>query len=464
MKMKRIAWIAGIALIGVSCKKQLETLPADSIVEETAMTTVPFLEKGMVGAYININGSYDAEIYATSLYSDEANLPTENNTGRGVIAYRWQTDPGIGEVIAAWGRYAFGVDRANRVITAADKLTGLSAEDAATRDRIKAEALGIRAFCEFQVLINYAENLQSGSLGVPYVTEAKIQKPARLTVGEVFTKINGDLTTAAGLMPASFADNTRFTAKAITALQARVALYQKDWDAAITAATAAINAVPLATPAQYPGIWTDQNEAEVIWKHKRTSGQGRLGDSYFDRTSSKIMYAVSFKLFNTFSANDIRLASTVLDRGGNRYSVAKYIGGTPSEAGRADIKVFRTAEMYLIRAEAYAEKNQVALGAADLNALRKQRITGYVDEVFGSKESLINAVLAERFKELAFEGQRMNDLRRKLLPVVRLPQDAVNNLPNKTTLNPTDKEYYYPIPGTEILANENMIQNPTYRQ
>ncbi|WP_315819960.1 RagB/SusD family nutrient uptake outer membrane protein [Paraflavitalea speifideaquila] len=107
-------------------------------------------------------------------------------------------------------------------------------------------------------------------------------------------------------------------------------------------------------------------------------------------------------------------------------------------------------------------KNQVALGAADLNALRKQRITGYVDETFATKESLINAIIQERFKELAFEAQRMHDLRRKLLPVVRLPQDAVNAA-NKTTLNPTDKEYYYPIPGTEIQANENMVQNPTYR-
>lgn len=462
MSIKKLIWVAGLAMIGIACKKQLEILPPDSIVDETAMTTVPFLEKGMVGVYININGSYDAEIYATSLYSDEANLPTENNTGRGVMAHRWQTDPNIGEVTTAWNRYAFGVDRANRVIAAADKLTGLSAEEAATRDRIKAEALAIRAFCEFQVLINYAENLEPGSLGVPYSTKSEIQKPARLTVGEVFTKINEDLTAAASLMPTTFVDNTRMTLLGIRALQARVALYQKNWDAAITAATAVINAVPLATPAQYPGIWTDQTEAEVIWKHKRTSGQARLGDSYYDRTSSKIMYGVSYKLLNTFSANDIRLASTVFDRGGGRYSVAKYIGGTPTEAGRADIKVFRTAEMYLIRAEAYAEKNQLVLGAADLNALRGQRITGYVDESFATKESLINAIMLERFKELAFEAHRMHDLRRKLLPVVRLPQDAIN-APAKTTLSPTDKEYYYPIPATEILANENMLQNPTYR-
>ena len=118
--------------------------------------------------------------------------------------------------------------------------------------------------------------------------------------------------------------------------------------------------------------------------------------------------------------------------------------------------------MYLIRAEAYAEKNQVLLGAADLNALRAQRIDGYTDEAFGGKESLINAVMLERYKELAFEAHRMHDLRRKLLPVTRLPQDASNAL-GAVLLNPADRTYYFPIPASEILANENVIQNPTYR-
>jgi hypothetical protein len=463
MKMNRLLWIAGLALVGVSCKKQLEIFPTDSVEESLALTTVPNLDKGMVGAYANINGSYDAEIYATSLYSDEATLPLENNTGRGVIAYRWQTDPGNGDVTATWGRYAFGIDRANRVITAADKITGKDATEEATKGRIKGEALALRAFCEFQLLINFAENLQSGSLGVPYSTVATIQKPSRLTVGEVFTKVNQDLTAAAGLIPASFGDRTRITLIAVNAMQARVALYEKNWDAAIAAATKVINALPLATRTQYPQIWTDQSDAEVVWKHKRTANQARLGDSYYDRSQAKIMYGVSNELRTMFAATDVRLASTVLDRGGNRYSVGKYIGGTAAEEGRADIKVFRTAEMYLIRAEAYAEKTQLGLGGDDLNALRAARITGYANQTFGSKDALVNAVLDERFKELAFEAQRMHDLRRKLLPVTRLAIDAENAL-GAVLLNPTDKVYYYPIPNSEILANENMIQNPTYRQ
>lgn len=463
MMRNKYIWLAGLIALMSSCDKQLDILPPDNIAEEAALTTVPDLAKGMIGVYANINGSYDQDIYSNSLYADEATLPLENNTGRGVIPYRWQTDPGIGEVTGAWAAYAYGVDRANRIIAAAEKLTGKDAAEEALKNRIKGEAIGIRAFCEFQVLINFAENLESGSLGVPYSFKSEIQKPARLTVGEVFGHINNDITTALGLIPASFDDRTRMTQLGLYALQARMALYQKNWDLAISASTKVIDALPLATQTQYPGIWTDNSDAEVVWKHKRTSGQSRIGDRFYDRSLGKIMYGVSNELRSLFSATDVRYESTVAELGSNRYAVGKYIGGNANEPNLADIKIFRVAEMYLIRAEAYAEKNEVGLGAADLNELRAARITGYSDENFGSKESLINAVLLERFKELAFEAHRMHDLRRKLLPVTRNPEDAVNAL-GAVLLNPTDKAYYWPIPADEILANENMIQNPAYRQ
>lgn len=464
MKLNNYIWIAGLALLTASCSKQLDITPPDDIEEGIALTTVPDLEKGMIGVYANINGAYDNDIYANALYSDEAFMPLENNTGRGVIAYRWQTDPGIGEVTAAWNAYAAGVDRANRIIAAADKLTGKTAAEEEQRKRIKGEAIAVRAFCEFQVLISYAENLQSGSLGVPYIFESKIQKPARNTVGEVFGFLNKDITDAIALIPSTFGDRTRMTLLGVYALQARVALYEKNWPLAISAATTVINAIPLATAAQYPQIWTDATDAEIVWKQPRTAGQTRIGVSFYDNAQNKIVYGAAFELRSLFSADDIRYASTVWELGSGRYAVGKYRGGDPVGApGLADIKVFRTAEMYLIRAEAYAENNQVNLGANDLNALRAARIAGYANENFGTKDALVSAVLTERYKELAYEGQRMHDLRRKLLPVTRLPQDAENTL-GAVLLNPTDKTYYWPIPNREILANENMLQNPPYRQ
>ena len=117
--------------------------------------------------------------------------------------------------------------------------------------------------------------------------------------------------------------------------------------------------------------------------------------------------------------------------------------------------------MYLIRAEANAEKGLLLAAAQDLNTLRAARINGYVPQVFLTKEALINAILEERFKELAFEGHRIHDLRRKGLSVTRLAEDAIN-AQGAVLLQPTDKQYYFPIPDEEILANENIEQNPGY--
>ena len=115
--------------------------------------------------------------------------------------------------------------------------------------------------------------------------------------------------------------------------------------------------------------------------------------------------------------------------------------------------------MYLIRAEGKAETG--GDGAADLNTLRAARITGYTNAVFGDKAALIDAVYTERFKELAFEGHRFYDLRRRNLPVQRLAEDAVN-ASSAVTLLPAQAQYALPIPATEVLINKNTVQNPNY--
>lgn len=456
------------AVIASSCGKKLDLVPINSIEEDFAFPDVPSLERGILGVHASFNGTYDDQIYAATLYADEASLPAENNTGRGVIAYRWQVDPGNAEVTDAWYSYYAGIDRANRVLFAADTITPKTAAEQTTLNRVTAEALGLRAFGHLQLLINYAENYDAASLGVPYMEQSIISTPARQTVGEVFTKIYADIDKAIPLMPSNYTTNGRLTLATLHAIKARAALYRKDWPTAITAATAAINIVPLATRAEYPGIWTDANNSEVIWEQKRLTGEARLGDVFYDRSQGLIMYSAAEKLRNTFNQNnDVRYVSTVFVRGADRFSIGKYTGDRSSsngEPGRVDVKVFRTAEMYLIRAEAYAESTPMNLTAAatDINTLRAVRINGYVNESFATKNEAITAIMNERFKELAFEGHRIFDLRRKLLPVNRVGSD-VGLAFGAVNLLPTDKEYYFPIPQGEILANDNMIQNPTYR-
>jgi hypothetical protein len=227
-----------------------------------------------------------------------------------------------------------------------------------------------------------------------------------------------------------------------------------------------INGAPLATRAQFPGIWTDANDNEVIWKAKRVgTADSRVGDFYFRQTGGIVLYAPAMKLINTFDrVNDVRFAAYIRfdpTRTGTKsqYLVNKYIGGTTTAPGLTDIKLFRTGEMYLIRAEAKAEST--GDGAADLNALRAARIAGYSNAIFVDKAALIDAIYTERFKELAFEGHRFYDLRRRNLPVQRLAIDAVN-ASGAVTLLPTQAQYALPIPASEVLINKNTVQNPNY--
>src|SRR5688572_27858608 len=183
-----------------ACDKSLDLMPTDVITDENAFKDVASLESGMVGAYATFNGTVDNDIYASALYSDEATLPSENTTGRGVIAYRWQGDAGTGEITAAWAAYYFGIDRANRVLEAIDNVTSASSAENETKSRIRGEGLALRAFGHLQLLINFSNGYEPNALSVPYIEKSGIQTPSRLTAGEVMAKIRADLAQAATLI------------------------------------------------------------------------------------------------------------------------------------------------------------------------------------------------------------------------------------------------------------------------
>lgn len=119
--------------------------------------------------------------------------------------------------------------------------------------------------------------------------------------------------------------------------------------------------------------------------------------------------------------------------------------------------------MYLIRAKARVELDKftgVNSAVSDVNALRAARITGYMDVVFASKAEAIDAILLERFKELAYEGHRFWDLKRRGLPVERLASDAPTSI--AAVVAAGNFRFLLPIPQPEILANNLMEQNPGY--
>jgi hypothetical protein len=462
---KMILVLCGGILMFTGCKKQLDRQPTDTFSNTNAYQTLAHIQLGVNEAY-NRYSAYANDMYINALLSDEAKIGV-GNAGQGALTYRWQYGSDAtsgGDVTGGWGAYYSMIDQINTVLEFLPKVSATAAEEP-RRTELKGQLLALRAIAHFSLLEMYADRYDPAKLGVPYMTKSDVlARPKRNTIGEVMTGIEKDLTDAKTLLSAT----TTFTDTVMNQInlagyQARVALYKGDYQAAITAATTVINSNvrPLASAANFPSIWTDANLTQEVLFRRRYATSSGIG-SLWTTTGGLIYIAPSDKLIAALSnTSDVRKAVTIGGSASTGFYVNKFY--TSSKGGRVvDIKAMRIAEMYLIRAEAFAKlaTPNIAAGTADLNTLRTARITGYVNASFADAASLINAVLDERFKELAFEGFRWYDLKRTNQPIARLTSDANaawQNLPANSPL------WVLPIPRYELDANPNMVQNPGYQ-
>ncbi|RZK47037.1 MAG: RagB/SusD family nutrient uptake outer membrane protein [Pedobacter sp.] len=481
MKYGKIILSSLIAFSLLSCKKLLEIEETDLIGGEVALSTVASCEQGVIGAYAGIPP--EMAILLNSTFADEVKKSEFYNAG---TTHEWQygaTDVGLRDNFTAIDPFYRIVDRANRVLRALPTADSIKVGDNTLREKLKGEALFLRAYAHFELVRFYGGAFDASKLAMVYQEEPSptpTTEFARINMGPYFEKLVADITAAKPLLPNNITDINRANRPAAAALQARIALYSKNWAAAATAATEFIDAtgLGLASKANFPGIWTDANTSEVAFRIIRTATVGtRLGSLWRGVSSSAsnintVTWQPSDKLWNSYDQlNDIRFASYLKNEpllsAANRPSrlVNKYAGtayGTANE-NVANAKIFRTGEMYLIRAEARAEQGAFT-GAnsaeSDINTLRAARINGYTNVAFASKDQAINAVMDERFKELPFEGHRFWDLKRRGLPVARLSTDAPT--PTGTTLPANDHRFLLPIPLVEIQSNSSMQQNPGY--
>ena len=464
-----------------ACQKQVVDLePISQIPSEVAIQNMNDVTAALNGVYGTILGRRQA--YLSSFISDEVRLGTGaeyRNVGNILFNWNhvsdsqdWRDDENGG----AWTNLYAAIDRANRLLELMVPVQPANVTEENLKSQYRGELLGLRAYAHLELLRWYAETAEytPGSLGVvvqtEYVKAPGVYRPSRDTQQEVIDRVNADLTEARSLIPASFTDIGRLTRNAVIALQARAALHTKNWQGVVDRATEVINAQPLTPRAQYAALWTTRvlpsnQSTEVIWKLNVTSANlgAAIGSLWQDVGSGAVQASAAMKLVNLFDqTNDIRY-STFFRVVGTRTLIAKYgvvVSGN-GENFQYDIKMIRTSEMVLSRAEAYAELNNLPAANADLAALRAARILNYVHVPINDKATLIQAIMDERYKELAYEGHRYFDLRRRSLPIVRDLADA-GGLVASQILQPTNFKYLLPIPQQERFANPNIEQNPGY--
>lgn len=503
-KILRISLLA--AFVGIiSCEDATDIIQDSELSEEVAFQTVDDLRGGLIGVYAAYNpdsggnGSGD-QILFNDLFTDNLKRGV-SSSGQGNQTYNFILQPGSSFPTTLWNsRYAV-INFSNRILRAWDRVypTLQTDEERNDANEIKAQLLAFRGFCHFELIQYFATDYQDltapGVIVMDFVPEVDQVFP-RNTVGEVFEQIESDLNQAAELMGSSFdtassyvstAEETKFfiNPDVITAMRARVNLFEGNYSDAYNFANSLLTGdspYALSNDVDLASLYLDDNLAvsELIFALSRRQGDNTITSLWSANgpgVNGSPFFELSNGLLNTFSANDIRrfivLNSDNVIEGvnspNNILPQGKYLGATDDGALLNDVKVFRAAEMVLIRAEAQARLGNLNGAAADIKSIRDFRIVGGPGNTtlpsYGNLNAALQDILVERRKEFAFEGHRYLDLKRIGTEIgVGISRESVDcaSFGADCDLAPSSYKFTLPIPNSEISANPTIAQNPGY--
>jgi starch-binding outer membrane protein, SusD/RagB family len=118
-----------------------------------------------------------------------------------------------------------------------------------------------------------------------------------------------------------------------------------------------------------------------------------------------------------------------------------------------NLRILRYAEVLLMKAEVENELNNLSAAQSALNQVRTR--AGLGNTTAATKDDLRLAIWKERRVELAFEHERLFDLRRTGRAAAVLQAHGKNYIAGKHDL--------FPIPQKQIdLSNKKLEQNPNY--
>jgi hypothetical protein len=493
MKKIKLIYLVIVAVMAgwlSSCSKAIDQDPTHTVDGSQFFNTIEDYEKALIGVYARLlqdgyygtsNTGANALVGLPDIMSDNL-FESSESLGNFQDYSRWTYTADDASIADMWLDMYRIVQQSNLVLRGLDKF---AATNPGAVNRIKAQAIALRAMAHFDLLRYFGEDEDRNSTakGIAYVEVFDVeQKPARLNVKASYDKIEADLKNAKLLMQnmdraiqgngTSGGDRSYVDDMVVNAILARMYLTANELDSAVKYSTLVINARPLASRANFPNIWIDVTTAEVIWSVKFEAFNSDIGSVMYYSVGNRAEYRPTTNLLTLYDqANDVRYASyfRLVQRGANRNDPTRPArtvlikhdakqSSLPKPDGIVNFKAFRTGEMYLIRAEAYARLGGVseALALADLNTLRAARINNYVPVVL-TGQALLTAIEQERRKELVGEGHRFLDLKRTTRTIIR-----TTNCASFCTLDPSAREWVFPIPQPEILANDAMEQNDGY--
>jgi len=467
MKNKLNILVLSVILVVIaSCNVDnfLDEKPYDALDQTTAFADPSLVTAAITGTYdLVARVTYYGRnfIAASETMSDNIDVKPDNS-GRFVSEYRYSTNDSDGDATGIFQRIYLVVAAANGIIENIDNCTTCTQSEI---DEALGHAYALRAMAHFDAVRFYAfpynttdtgvapgANGAGGNLGVPYRLNTGTELPARDTVADNFVNIISDLTTAEGLFSTAGSPlDSRFSKNAVRALLSRVYLYKEDYANAKAYADLVIGGgiYTLVPNGSYAASWNGLGSSETImqmaYSETDNNATNALSYIYIDEGYGDLVPTA--ELLGLYSGTDVR-------NGWFRSLDVIYTYKFPGRDGQpflSDVPLIRLSEMYLNKAEAEYHLNNTGAAQDALDVVAQRADAALADNV-NSGAALLNDILIERRKELAFEGHRLFDVNRNKLDMNRLPGNV--SYPDCLTI--------YPIPADETNVNENITQNECY--
>ncbi len=492
--------LAAALLAGPGCKKDyLQTNPTDQVDNTAVFSTAE-------NAGVALNGIYRYMFERTT-------ATTSNVQGKpgvaGILlgidfmgedlhqaAATWFTSTGEGNYVAArtdnagsnvyyYRTFFRMIGNANYIIDNIDAAEGTTTE----KNRIKAEALTLRAYA-YSYLVQFYGNRYNAAakpntqLAVPLLLKSTDSRMPRVSVEEVYNAITADLNQAIALNSTTKVNKTHADVWVSKGLRARVALTMQDYPTAIRYAKEVIDGgqYPLMSQADYQTGFNNNGLSEFMWCAMPTTEQGDTFGSFYAQIAynANTTYQrgtpkmINSALYDRIPATDVRkrmwepnptaanfpLPTTAFVR--RPYMSRKFSVKAVGDPSLGDVPWMRSAEMYLILAEAYARSGQDNLARTTLLSLVSKRdLSATLSTKSGA--DLIDEIMFNRRVELWGEGFRYLDLKRLNLPLDRtvVPNYIATSVANVMQIPAGDPRFLFLIPRDEINSNPNIgPQNP----
>jgi len=452
--MKNLIYLSiGVCILIIfnsGCTKEfLNAKPSSAILEPTTLDDFQSL---LESAYTTPSSpalptlSADEYVYTTYSSYQSARTATERN------AYIWAKDIFQGAIDGGdWASPYTNIFYSNSVLAGLEKVAN-NQTDPSRWKYLKSWAQFQRAYAYYELVDNFAPVYDAATantdLGVPIKLNPSIDDiEPRATVEQTYDQILSDLNAAMPGLVNNIPINNREQPSKVAghALFARIYLNMRKYDLAEAHADSALqiyntlidyNSVSLTASTPF----TPEND-ELIFTKSTVVTYPSIS------ALSNPFITISPSLLALYSSNDLRPRIFFKQTStGTTIPKRNYVG-----TGLYPFTGLATDELYLIKAESAARRNDVKTALTYLNSLLVKRYaTNTFTPVTGTNKSdVLNAILNERQKELVWRNLRWDDIKRLNKEGANI---SLNRLLNGQTfiLPPNDPRYVFPIPDNEI--------------